>query len=145
MSRSEMEAVAAKARNEERWVNQLMPEKNWGIDSPATWAMAAAILVLFYFNDKKRTAQELEEAERAREQEKAARARKRLRQCKQLLETVDALCSQYPSPEDGAHCHDTECVDAIAAVAAAGNQCDGIHGWPERSFVAAAHGACPRP
>ena len=33
MTRTEMEAVVANATEQERWTNQLMPEKNWGTHS----------------------------------------------------------------------------------------------------------------
>jgi hypothetical protein len=46
MTRAEMEKVAQSARNQEKWTNALMPEKNWGIDHPATWALAVACLGL---------------------------------------------------------------------------------------------------
>ena len=48
MTRAEVDAISQGAREQERWTNILMPEKNWGITSPATWTMLVAICVLAY-------------------------------------------------------------------------------------------------
>lgn len=47
MTRAEMEQVVQKAKDEERWMNVLMPERNWGITSPVTWVMFGCICALF--------------------------------------------------------------------------------------------------
>lgn len=47
MTRAEMERVVQKAKDEERWMNVLMPERNWGITSPVTWVMFGCICALF--------------------------------------------------------------------------------------------------
>ena len=47
MTRAEMERVVQNAKDEERWMNILMPERNWGVTSPVTWVMFGAICVLF--------------------------------------------------------------------------------------------------
>jgi hypothetical protein len=47
MTRAEMEKVVQNAKDEERWMNVLMPERNWGLTSPVTWVMFACIGALF--------------------------------------------------------------------------------------------------
>lgn len=47
MTKAEMERVVQKAKDEERWMNVLMPERNWGITSPVTWVMFGCICALF--------------------------------------------------------------------------------------------------
>ena len=51
MTREEMERVVQDAKDQERWMNLLMPERNWGITSPVTWLLFAACLGMYYYNN----------------------------------------------------------------------------------------------
>lgn len=64
MSRAEMQKVVQNAKDEEKWMNTLMPERNWGMTSPVTWVMFATICVLFVYNNRQADRKEKEEAEK---------------------------------------------------------------------------------
>lgn len=78
-------------------------------------------------------------AEKRLEEEKNERIRATLRKCHALSAAVDQMCSKYVL---GQHCHDPSCVQAIEAVARAGEQCQAVAGFPPAQAIAQAIAAC---